>query len=118
MRLVLLILFATLDTSLALYKRYYEKDVTKVSHVAHLSGAIAGLLVGIVVLKNRKVQTWETKLKVLCIVTFAIFIGLCMLWNIIADCILQSKCFSQDSSSFYLPSRDYENYAVCSYLSL
>ena len=74
--------------------------------MAHLSGAVAGLLVGIIVLKNRKVQTWEIKLKILCIITYSIFIGGCILWNAMADSIM--------SAPFFPASQDYKSYENCS----
>lgn len=54
----------------------------KVSHVAHICGAIAGLLAGLVVLKNFEVETFERKVKrcaslvFIALVLIAIFINL------------------------------------------
>ena len=36
------------------------------SYSAHLSGVVMGVLVGVVILKNRKVQFWEQWLRVVC----------------------------------------------------
>ena len=79
-----------------------EEKYQKISIVAHLSGAVAGLLVGIIVLKNRKVHTWEIKLKILCIITFALYIGGCIFWNIAADSIMDKPFFEK--------SQDYQDY--------
>ena len=109
LRLLLVILYAVIDTGWAIYRRYNhnsEKSYQKISVVAHLSGAVAGLLVGIIVLKNRKVHTWEIKLKILCIITYAIFIGGCILWNVMADSIM--------SEPFFPSSQDYNTYENCS----
>ena len=109
LRLLLVILYAVIDTGWAIYRRYNqnsEKSYQKISVVAHLSGAVAGLLVGIIVLKNRKVHTWEIKLKILCIITYAIFIGGCILWNVMADSIM--------SEPFFPVSQDYKSYENCS----
>jgi hypothetical protein len=57
----------------------------KVSYVAHLMGAISGLLIGIIVLKNRRVEHWETKLKVVCVVVFGLLIAGMIVWNVIGD---------------------------------
>ena len=106
---MLVILYAVIDTGWAIYRRYNlnsEKSYQKISVVAHLSGAVAGLLVGIIVLKNRKVHTWEIKLKILCIITYAIFIGGCILWNVMADSIM--------SEPFFPASQDYNSYENCS----
>jgi len=55
------------------------------SLVAHGCGALAGLLVGIAVLKNRKVEEWEIQLRKVCL--FAIVIANCcaISWNFIAN---------------------------------
>ena len=63
---------------------------------------MAGLLVGIIVLKNRKVHTWEIKLKILCIISFALYIGGCIFWNIAADSIMDKP--------FFETSQDYQDY--------
>ena len=87
-----------------------DEKSNKVSHVAHLSGAIGGILVGIIILKNRKVESWETKLKILCMVLFALFIGGCIFWNVAADYIMPTK--------FCFPSKDFQNYSECKNPSL
>ena len=53
--------------------------------MAHGCGALAGLMVGIAVLKNRKVEEWEIQLRKICL--FAIVIANCcaISWNLIAD---------------------------------
>ena len=88
-----------------------EEKYQKISIVAHLSGAVAGLLVGIIVLKNRKVHTWEIKLKILCIITFAVFIGGCCFWNIAADPIMQRYM----GKPFFENSQDYQDYESSCY---
>lgn len=42
--------------------RHFNDAHDQVGYVAHLCGAIAGLLVGIGVLRNLKVRPWERKL--------------------------------------------------------
>ena len=67
MRLGIVILYAIIDFVVAIYKRESSMQ-TNVSFVAHLGGVVAGFLVGIVILRNRKVEAWETRLKKLCFV--------------------------------------------------
>ena len=113
LRLLLVILYALIDTGWAIYKRYNsgssEDTPQKISIVAHLSGAIAGLLVGIIVLKNRKVHTWEIRLKILCIITFALFIATCIFWNFTADSLMYPEKFFENSK---------EHYNECTYISM
>lgn len=41
------------------YNDYFFRGYKKIGYVAHLCGAVAGLLVGIRVLRNLKVRRWE-----------------------------------------------------------
>ena len=58
LRLMAFLLLAGIDTGIAVYYRYIEKD-TKVGYAAHAAGAAVGFLLGIVVLRNLRVKTWE-----------------------------------------------------------
>ena len=87
MRLGIVILYAIIDFVVAIYKRESSMQ-TNVSFVAHLGGVVAGFLVGIVILRNRKVEVWETRLKKLCFVIFGILMGLFILWNLAGDAIV------------------------------
>ena len=63
LRLMAFLLLAGIDTGIAVYYRYIEVD-TKVGYAAHAAGAAVGLLLGIVVLRNLRVKTWE---RVMCL---------------------------------------------------
>ena len=54
------------DVSWAVYNRILAKHNDDVSYVAHVTGAVMGLLVGFLALRNRHVERWEivTKVKV------------------------------------------------------
>ena len=64
--------------------RRYDNS-NKVSYVAHLGGAFAGILVGIIVLKNRKVELWERNLTIVCIVTFVLCMIMFIIYNIVGE---------------------------------
>ena len=76
---------------------YLKMSAPKVSWQAHLGGSLAGLLVGILVLQNRRVSHWETGLKRFCLITFGIFVIVCVAINIFSKCEL--KCVEE---RFYL----------------
>ena len=58
LRLIAFLLLASIDTGIAVYYRLTQVD-TKVAYAAHGAGAVVGLLLGIVVLRNLRVKTWE-----------------------------------------------------------
>ncbi|KAG1714270.1 Rhomboid-related protein 2 [Nymphon striatum] len=80
-RLVAFIVIIGVDTGTAIYYRYSGSGEQSVSYAAHLAGAIAGLLVGINVLRNLKVRTWETKLWWISLVTFILLMLGLIVWN-------------------------------------
>ncbi|XP_026466455.1 rhomboid-related protein 2-like isoform X2 [Ctenocephalides felis] len=62
---------------------YFTANVDKtIGYMAHLSGAIAGLLVGIGVLRNLDVRPWEKKLWWAAIVLYSILMLTAILFNI------------------------------------
>ena len=87
LRLLSVLLYGLLDTGMAVYYRHVADQTVKTSYLAHICGALAGLLIGIIVLKNRKVEHWETKLKVICVVVFVLLAVTAVLWNIFGDFI-------------------------------
>ena len=95
LRLLAFLLLAGIDTGIAVYYRYLEVD-TKVGYGAHAAGAAVGLLLGIVVLRNLRVKTWE---RVMWWFSLLLFLGLflaAIVWNavVIGDKVSknQSSC--------------------------
>lgn len=60
-QLFVFLVFCGTDIGLSVY-RHLNNPYDRVGYMAHLCGAIAGLLVGIGVLRNLKVRSWEKKL--------------------------------------------------------
>lgn len=55
----------------------------QVGYAAHLGGAVAGLLVGIHVLKNLQWKKWEKVLWWMCIVICIVLLVFAIVWNIV-----------------------------------
>lgn len=53
--------------------------------MGHVCGALAGLLVGIFVLDNRRVQRWEPAVQWTSLALFCLMIGFAVIWNIFGD---------------------------------
>uniref|UniRef100_T1JDI7 rhomboid protease n=1 Tax=Strigamia maritima TaxID=126957 RepID=T1JDI7_STRMM len=72
-----------IDFGVAVYSRYYaeNKDNTT-GYSAHVCGAIAGLLVGIVALKNLEKRKWEKPLWWISLICVIIFLAAMMIWNV------------------------------------
>ena len=80
LRLIAFILLAGIDTGVAVYYRYIEVD-TQVGYAAHAAGAIVGFLLGIVVLRNLRVHTWERVLWWICLLLFLALFLAAIVWN-------------------------------------
>lgn len=82
LELIAIIIVIVTDVSVAVCNRYSDAgNPIHCAYVAHLSGAVAGLLVGIGVLRNLKVRPWEKKLWLVSIIIYAVFIFVAIVWN-------------------------------------
>lgn len=71
-RLLFIVTLVGVDVGTAIYYRYVEGVDTKVGYAAHFAGAVAGLLVGVNVLRNLQVEKWE---KVAWWICFTIYVA-------------------------------------------
>ena len=54
-----------------------------VSRAGHGSGALIGLMVGVFILHNRKVEPWEKKLKIAAFILSGILVGSLIIWHLL-----------------------------------
>jgi len=64
---------------------------SSISQLAHLSGALIGVLVGLVVLRNRRVEHWEVWVKAVCLILATILLLLLLVLNLGSSLILPTK---------------------------
>ena len=82
LKLFIIILYTVGD----MVKTILNFDSSTTSWEAHLAGATAGLIIGFVVLKNRRVEAWNTWLKVTCKVVFIIAFIVLFVLNLCITC--------------------------------
>lgn len=80
LRLLTFLTLAGVDTGVAVYYRLTEVE-TQVSYAAHIAGAVVGLLLGIVVLRNLRELKWERVLWWAALLTFLGLGLIALLWN-------------------------------------
>ncbi len=68
-----------------MYVKYFSTGENRTGFMGHLSGAMAGLLVGIFVLDNRRVQRWEPVFQWISFGLFLVFVGFAVVWNCFAN---------------------------------
>ena len=80
LRLFLFLLLIGVDLGVAVYYRYMN-ITTQVGYAAHLGGAVVGLLLGIVVLRNLRVRKWERVFWWICLLLFLGLFLAGIVWN-------------------------------------
>lgn len=83
LQLLVFLVVTSVDVGQAVYNRYVLDTNDQVGYVAHLAGAIAGLLVGINILRNLEVQTWEKAVWWASMFTFTGLMTAAILWNVL-----------------------------------
>jgi rhomboid-related protein 1/2/3 len=139
LRLVTVLAYGVADTGVALYRRRQVAagvaaplQASWVAHVCGMRGlntllfklfnlidvvmltflgAFAGLLVGVVALKNRKVERWESGLKGACLALFAVGVALAVVWNAAGDAIVAWA--TGDAKAKYFPTEDLGKLIPC-----
>lgn len=86
-RLLAILLFASCDVGFAIYSRYesepFATGVPSVSFVAHVTGAVAGLTIGLIVLKNFEQKLHEQLLWWIALGIYCACIIFAIIFNII-----------------------------------
>ncbi|XP_068249397.1 rhomboid-related protein 2-like [Palaemon carinicauda] len=82
LQLVIILLFSGGDLSFAIYDTYFSPNPSNTGHMAHLGGAVAGILVGIYILRNLEQKRWEKYCWWVALVVFLILVGTGVVLNI------------------------------------
>ncbi|GAB1597857.1 rhomboid-related protein 2-like [Argonauta hians] len=82
-RLTVILTLVITDTGSAVYRRYTSTEGPKVGISAHIGGMLAGLLLGVPVMKNINELPWERTLGIVTAVIYAIFSLVAVLINIL-----------------------------------
>lgn len=80
-QLFVFLVFCVTDLSVSIYNSIYD-PYDKVGYIAHASGALAGFLVGIGVLRNLRVRPWERKLWWCAVTIYFLLMGAGVLFHV------------------------------------
>lgn len=100
-RLIFVITFTLFDVIYAVYN-HYSGVKTNTGYMGHFCGALAGFLVGLVLLENRRVEMWEVKLKVVSVCTYISLLIGAILWHLIGTDTGYFPATSKVSSCHYV----------------
>ncbi|XP_050394389.1 rhomboid-related protein 2 isoform X1 [Patella vulgata] len=80
-RLTVILVLVLPDTGIAIYRRISAPDEFKVGVTAHIGGFLAGLLLGVPVLKNVQKLPWETTLGWVTLALYLAFVAFAIMFN-------------------------------------
>ncbi|EYC30197.1 hypothetical protein Y032_0005g2505 [Ancylostoma ceylanicum] len=84
-RAIVLAILIGSDAGVAVFQRYFVDRTDKVSYVSHIGGFVAGVLLGIVLLRNFRRHRWEGKLWWTALAAYTFFIVVCVVLIIAPD---------------------------------
>lgn len=93
-RLLILGVLAVLDVGTAIYHRHFSTSPTKVGYTAHLAGAVAGLLIGTLLLRNLRVLAWERRWKWFCLLAATALFLSAVLVNVLVPDHFPPPCYN------------------------
>ena len=93
LRAILLGAYIVFDVSWAFYQRFGQGITTNVGYMAHLGGFVGGLFLGIVVLKNIRIDYWERVLFWFTLVSFLTIVFIAIIVNL-TGAICEVSCCS------------------------
>ncbi|CAG0900320.1 unnamed protein product [Cyprideis torosa] len=85
LRLLVFLLVVGTDFGIAVYGRYVKGEKNNVGYAAHIAGGLAGLLVGIGVLRNLEKHRWEKILWWIAIAVYVVLMVAAVIWNAAFD---------------------------------
>jgi rhomboid-related protein 1/2/3 len=101
-RLIILTFLAGGDTGLAIYNRYGPDATTaaKVGFAAHGGGFLAGILIGVPVLRNLEIKRWEIVCFWICLVVYILFTLSAIVFNIVCHTFKPVLCYATDLTKY------------------
>ncbi|VDP03465.1 unnamed protein product [Heligmosomoides polygyrus] len=86
-RAIVLVILIGSDTGVSVYQRYFVDRVDRISYVSHIGGFVAGVLLGVVVLRNFRRHKWENRVWWTALVTYVFFVAVCVVLIIAPDLV-------------------------------
>ena len=81
-QLLVFLLITVCDVGMAIYNRYVLEKDEHIGYAAHFYGALAGLLVGIALLRNLEITPKERILERIALVIYIVLMLVAIIWNI------------------------------------
>lgn len=99
-RITFILLLTVHDVVFAIWVRFNDPE-NRTGFMGHLCGALAGLTVGLFVLDNRKVRSWEPIVQWAALIFFLLALIFAVVWNVMANSWVPDFYPELDHSSGY-----------------
>ena len=102
LKLTAILAYVVVDISMAVYSHTMYGEHNTTGYTAHLAGAIMGLLAGLSVLHNRRVEAWEVRLRVVCITLVSVLLLTFITWQLAGNTVhkaLQGQPYFPESKA-------------------
>ena len=76
------VLLSSLDIPNCYFQELVSTEPSKTSYSGHFFGGIAGVMIGIFILKNRKVEDWEVKFQWISFGVFSLLLIVFIVWHL------------------------------------
>lgn len=86
-------IFSLVDTGYALYDTFFVQEPSHVGHLAHIGGALCGILLGVCVLRNLKKLPWEHYLRIGSAILLSVLVTIVVLVNIFSTSYFPNNDF-------------------------
>ncbi|CAJ0598711.1 unnamed protein product [Cylicocyclus nassatus] len=86
-RAIILTILIGSDAGVAIFQRHFVDRTDKVSYVSHIGGFVAGVLLGIVLLRNFRRHRWEGNVWWTALAVYTFFVAVCIVLIIAPDFI-------------------------------
>eukprot|EP00095_Tigriopus_kingsejongensis_P010040 snap_masked-scaffold231_size243715-processed-gene-1.20 protein:Tk10040 transcript:snap_masked-scaffold231_size243715-processed-gene-1.20-mRNA-1 annotation:"rhomboid-related protein 3" len=93
-RLLFIVTFVVCDVGQIVYKEVFQGETSSTSYAGHVFGSLAGLMIGIFVLENRKVEDWERWFEAGALVIFGLILCALALWHIVYPSYFPAQDYS------------------------
>ena len=87
LKLTAIVAYVVVDISMAVYSSTVYGEHNTTGYTAHIAGAGLGLVAGLSVLQNKRVEAWEVRLRCVCVSLVSVLLMAALTWQLAANTV-------------------------------
>ena len=87
LKLTAIVAYVVVDISMAVYSSTVYGEHNTTGYTAHIAGAGLGLVTGLSVLQNKRVEAWEVRLRCVCVSLVSVLLLAALTWQLAANTV-------------------------------